>query len=330
MKNPWQLGIVLGLVGGFWVSESQGGFFDQVIQQAIQQPQQQQNSRPYSPPEPRNQQQAQPAPQQGGLIDGLGGLLGVDQKKLNLLKKGVQTAQAMQPIDEAAEKVLGETISIEAFSRYGGIYQDELLTLYLNLVGHTIAEVTDRPSLDYHFAILNSTDENAFAAPGGFVFVTIGLLRALKNEAELAGILGHELAHINRKHMLDTLQRSSILSNVSELSMTAMNRDSKLLGAAIDQLSEMLFTQGIDKNLEFEADHYGIEYAYRAGYAPFGLQHYLQRLARKQGGVQSVFFTTHPSVRDRLQRVGQKLTKLPKDKRLAVLERRFQNSTNAL
>lgn len=325
MKNNLLLTLIFLLVAGLLAKSSQAGLLDQVIQQAVQPQQQQQQPQ-------RGQSDATQQPQQGsgGLIDGLGGVLGVDPKKLNILKKGMQTVQAMQPIDEEAELVLGETISMEAFSRYGGLYKNDSLTLYINLVGKTVAEVSDRPELAYHFAILDSHEENAFAAPGGFVFVTIGLLRALQNEAELAGILGHELAHINRKHMLDTLQRSSVLSNVSELSMAAMNKDPQMLGAAIDQVSDMLFTHGIDKELEYEADLFGLEYAYRAGYAPQGLQDYLQRLARKQNSTQSVFFTTHPPVGERLQRVKQKLTKLPKDNRLATLEDRWKRNTKSM
>ncbi|MBF0180362.1 MAG: M48 family metalloprotease [Magnetococcales bacterium] len=266
----------------------------------------------------------------GSVIDGVGGMLGVDQKRLDLVKKGVQTAQALQPINEEAERALGETIAVEAFRRFGGLHRNEPLTRYLNLVGRSIAEVTDRPNLNYHFAILDSTEENAFAAPGGFVFVTLGLLRSLTSESELAGVLGHELAHINRKHMLNTLQRGSLLSNVTELSMAALDKDPKLLGAAVDQLSDLLFTRGLDKDLEFEADQYGLEYAQRAGYTPNGLRLYLQRLARKQGAARSVFFTTHPPVDDRLQRVERRIAGMPKEPHLAILQDRFKRNTGAM
>ena len=85
--------------------------------------------------------------------------------------------QALQPIGEDEEIILGEAVAVEAFSRFGGEYQNESLTRYLNLVGKTVAEVSDRPNLNYHFAILNSEEQNAFAAPGGYIFVTIGLLK---------------------------------------------------------------------------------------------------------------------------------------------------------
>ncbi|MBF0189754.1 MAG: M48 family metalloprotease [Magnetococcales bacterium] len=319
MKHLWRHITAALLIGGPLLTDSHAGLLDQVIQQATPS-----SASPHNAPPPANTQG-------GGLIDGLGGALGVDPKKLDLIKKGVQTVQAMQPIGEEAERMLGESIGIEAFSRYGGLYRDEALTRYVNLVGRTVAEVTERPGLEYRFAILDSREENAFAAPGGYIFVTIGLLRSLKNEAELAGVLGHELAHVNRKHMLNTLQRSSVLSNISDLSMSAMNQDPKLLGAAIDQMNDLLFTHGIDKDLEFEADRFGLEYAQRAGYAPSGLQAYLHRLARSQGGAtRSVFFTTHPPVSDRLQRVDGQLTRLPPVKGLALLEERWKRHTAKL
>lgn len=235
-----------------------------------------------------------------------------------------QTNQMLQPIGEDVERVLGESISLEVFSRYGGLYQNEELTRYVTLVGKTLAEVTDRPALEYRFAILNNQEEHAFAAPGGFVFITIGLLQTLRNEAELAGILGHELAHINRKHLLNSWHRLSGEST-PPFSMTGITQNPKLLEPAMAQMTDMLFTRGIDKSLEHEADQDGLEYALRAGYHPAGLQYYLQRLARVQGSIQSVFFTTHPPIAERVQLVGR-LDKQPDTARLALLAERFKRN----
>ena len=141
---------------------------------------------------------------------------------------------------------------------------------------------------------MSTEEQNAFATPGGYIFVTRGLLTSLKNEAELAGVLAHEIAHVTRRHMLDTIRRGSILSNVSELTMSALDQNPELFGSLIDQMSEMLFTKGLDKKLEFEADVYGAEYLYRAGYHPRGLKDYLLTLKSQEGTTQSGFFSTHP------------------------------------
>ncbi|MBF0358193.1 MAG: M48 family metalloprotease [Magnetococcales bacterium] len=318
------LSITLFLVVLLPTEHGQAGFFDQVIQQAVQQHNQGGNQRGTTQPDQSHNS--------GGnnLINNLGGMLGVSQKNIDLANRGIKTLQAMQPIGEEAEKTLGESISLEAFKRYGGIYDNPSLTRYVTLIGKTIVEVSDRPDLDYHFVVLNSDQQNAFAAPGGYIFVTIGLIKNLRNEAELATILAHEVAHVDRKHMLNTLQRSSLLSNVSELSLTVMNKDPKLLNGAIDQITNLLFTHGIDKDLEHEADFYGVKYAYQAGYSPRAIQDYLKRLQRTHGKASSIFFTTHPPLKDRIKRVNKQINKLPDADRLAILKKRFRRNTRYL
>ena len=242
---------------------------------------------------------------QPGLVDGLLDIIPGKKKSKNLIKKGLGVVQALQPIGEEEEITLGQAVAVEAFSRFGGEYDNPTLTRYVNLVGETVAETSDRPNLDYHFAILNSQEHNAFAAPGGYIFITIGLLKTLKNEAELAGVLAHEVAHVSQKHMLETIRRGALLSNVSELTLSALKKDPKMFSNVIDEITDKLFTKGMDKEKEFEADAFGIEFAYRAGYHPDGLQHYLKTLQSQEGHAKSRFFTTHPSVGTRISKLKE-------------------------
>lgn len=281
-----------------------------------------------SPPTEKkpSQSKGQPQPsEQKGLVDGIGGLLGVKPKDLDLIKKGLKAAQALQPIELEEEMAIGQAVAMEAFARFGGEYKDEALTTYVNLVGRTIAEVSDRPELTYRFAILNSREQNAFAAPGGYIFVTIGLLNTLKNEAELAGVLAHEVAHVTQKHMLKTLQRSAILANVSEFSLSAMNKDPKLFSNVIEAATEMLFEKGLDKEMEFEADTVGIEYTYRAGYHPNGLRDYLATLKAQEGIADSRFFSTHPSTEERLRRATDTVIRYKGANKYPYLTERFRS-----
>jgi predicted Zn-dependent protease len=292
------------------------GFFDQIL-------------KPQPKKEQSQQEQSQAGPQeQPGLLDALGAF-GVKKKDVDLIKKGVGVVQALQPIGEEEEITMGEAVAVEAFSRFGGEYRDERLTLYINLVGKTIADVSDRPNLDFHFAILNSQDQNAFAAPGGYIFVTIGLLKTLKNEAELAGVLAHEIAHITQKHMLETIRRGALLSNVSEVTMAAMNKDPKMFSNVIDEITDKLFTKGMDKDKEYEADVYGVEFAYRAGYHPGGLRDYLKTLQSQEGHANSRFFTTHPSTGTRIGKIEGLLGKYADGMRFPVLTKRFQSFMGA-
>ena len=299
----------------FFASEG-FGFFDQIFK---------------APPKKQQSQEGQAQggqQEQPGLLDVLG-VFGVKKKDIDLLKKGVGVVQALQPIGEEEEITLGEAVAVEAFSRFGGEYRGERLMRYVNLVGKTIADVSDRPNLNFHFAILNSQEQNAFAAPGGYIFVTIGLLKTLKNEAELAGVLAHEVAHITQKHMLETIRRGALLSNVSELTLSAMNKDPKMFSNVIDEITDKLFTKGMDKDKEFEADVYGVEFAYRAGYHPSGLRDYLKTLKSQEGHAQSRFFTTHPSTRIRISKIEGLLGKYADGMKFPVLTKRFKTYMGA-
>jgi predicted Zn-dependent protease len=258
------------------------------------------------------------------LLQGLGDIFGIKKKDVELMKKGLGVVQALQPIGEEEEITLGQAVAVEAFSRFGGEYRDEGLTRYINLVGDTFTEVSDRPNLSYHFAILNSQEQNAFAAPGGYIFVTIGLLNTLKNEAELAGVLAHEIAHVTQKHMLETIRRGALLSNVSEFTLLAMNENPEMFSSVIDEITDKLFTKGLDKDKEFEADVYGIEFAYRAGYNPQGLRDYLKTLRAQKGHAQSAFFTTHPSTSTRIGKIENTLQQYQDGDSFPFVTKRFQ------
>jgi len=236
----------------------------------------------------------------GGLI-GLGESLGIlDKKSGDILKGSVQTLKAFQPIGYEEERAIGGSLAVQVFDRFGGPYKNDALTRYVNLVGRAVADVSDRPDVEYHFAILNTEHPNAFATPGGYVFVSIGLLKLLRNEAELAGVLGHEIAHITHKHALQTIQRGQALKGLTSLTLTAMNKNMGLFDKVIDEVSGILFTHGLDKNLEYEADKVGTEYAFRMGYNAEGLRNFIAVLGERHSGETSIFSSTHPSPGDRI------------------------------
>ncbi|MFQ5561418.1 MAG: M48 family metallopeptidase, partial [Nitrospinota bacterium] len=274
---------------------------------------------------PENKEEGQKEEQKkGGLLEGIGGALGVKEKDLKQITRGLKVVQAMQPVGEDEEVALGGAIAVEAFSRFGGEYKNKAVIRYVNLVGETLVEVSDRPELNFHFAILNSNEKNAFAAPGGYIFITIGLLKELKNEAELAGVLAHEIAHVTRKHMLKTLQRSKLLSNVSELTLASMNKDPAMFSNIIGEMTDLLFTKGIDKEKEFDADVFGIEYAYRAGYNARGLRDFLETLRSHESKGDSRFFSTHPKTSDRIKKIEKLLDQYKGQNDLPFLTKRFK------
>lgn len=266
---------------------------------------------------------AQQSTGSGGMI-GLGQSLGIfDKKTSNILKQSVNTLQALQPIAYKEEKAIGGRLAVEVFSRYGGAYDDPELLRYITLVGQAVADVSSRPDIDYHFAILNTEHPNAFATPGGYVFVSIGLLKMIENEAQLAGVLAHEVAHISQKHALQTLERSRSLQGVSSLTLAVMDKNPDMLDKLIDEVSNVLFTKGLDKNLEFEADKYGREFAYRMGYYPGGLQNFIHKLGKSAEGNKSIFMSTHPSAGERYSILKNSWSRYQKAALYPVLKKRL-------
>jgi beta-barrel assembly-enhancing protease len=269
--------------------------------------------------------------------DAKGGLLGVgesfgliDKKTANIARQSLNTYKALQPMKYEEEKTIGSTLAVEVFNRFEGAYDDPNLIKYVNLVGQAVARVSDRPDIDYYFAIVNSKAPNAFATPGGYVFVSIGLLWMIQNEAQLAGVLGHEIAHITHKHALGTIQRSKQLQGIGALTMLVMEKDPALFSQLIDQVSDLLFTNGLDKNLEFEADRMGIEYAVRAGYYPTGLKDFLKILGNSQELQRSTILRTHPSARQRYRLLVKQLTKYEDSRSNPLLADRFKRMTENL
>lgn len=175
---------------------------------------------------------------------------------------------------------------------------------YVNKVGLWVALQSDRPDLPWHFAVVDSDDIDAFAAPGGYVFITRGLLLHMRSEAELAGVLGHEITHVVLKHHLKELQRAARMNLAGQAAEVELQRNghSTALADKVADATRNLYSKGLDKDDEFDADRAGVVLATRAGYEPYGLLAVLQTLEGvdpKSGRVQ-LLLATHPSPADRV------------------------------
>src|SRR6476469_9950620 len=126
------------------------------------------------------------------------------------------------------------------------LVKDEALQKYVNSVGRWVASQSERPDLPWHFGVIDSEDLNAFSAPGGYVVITKGIYRKLTNEAQLAGILGHEIAHVVKKHQLKILQKQQLLNAGSSLLSDKLGKDNKLVSKAIGSGAE-ISARSLDK-----------------------------------------------------------------------------------
>lgn len=219
-----------------------------------------------------------------------------------LLDVGKNVRQATSEVDEKEEIEIGSDMAARLLGA-APLAADEALQRYVNNVGRWLASQTERPGLPWRFGVLEAPQLNAFATPGGHIFVTRGLVARMQNEAELAGVLAHEIAHVLKKHHLKAMQKSAQL----ELANTALgtfarqdarsNRREKLLAAGGE-----LFARGLDKDDELEADRLGVVIAARGGYDAYGLPAVLQTLQAmnpEDSGL-ALMFKTHPAPAERL------------------------------
>ena len=185
------------------------------------------------------------------------------------------------------------------------LVKDEALQQYVNKVGRWVASQSERADLPWKFGVIESADINAFAAPGGYVLITKGLYQKLTNEAQLAGVLGHEIAHVVKKHQLKVLQKQQVMSVGSDWLKKKFAKNNKLADKAIASGAE-ISARSLDKDAEFEADSMGMVLATRAGYDAYGLADVLQTIgqANKADSSVALLFKTHPAPDERLAKLG--------------------------
>jgi predicted Zn-dependent protease len=202
------------------------------------------------------------------------------------------------PMSDADEQALGREIAGRLLAA-SPLVLNEALQGYVNRVGRYVAAQSQRPSLIWTFGVIQSDDINAFAAPGGYVFVTVGLYRLLENEAELAGVLAHEIAHVNERHHVKLLQQARLLQlgQSALLGKTKSDTVKNLAGNGLE-----LYARSLDKNAEFACDRLAITYAAKAGYDPFAYIAVLDRIGASEDADQlALLYKTHPHPAERLQ-----------------------------
>jgi Zn-dependent protease with chaperone function len=220
--------------------------------------------------------------------------------QLGALEKGIKRAKQVNDMvwTEEKERALGESVSTQLRTRFG-VVQDPAVHTYVALVGTVVAQQTSRPNLKWTFIVLDTDGVNAFASPGGFVHVTRGALALLENEAELAGVLGHEIGHIVKQHTINAIRKSKAVEVGAE---EAAAQSEALL---LDRFAQLAYTNIIENNFdrgdEMDADKEGVTAASKAGYAPNGLSSFLSRLAERNKTMtqRNGMFASHPDLQAR-------------------------------
>ena len=250
---------------------------------------------------------------------------------LGKIKKGADKAvEGKQKFDDynvtdQEEKELGDQVSLKLRDHFG-VYQNEAVTKYVTLVGSALAQSSKHPNYDWKFIVLDTDGVNAYAAPGGIVHITRGLLGLMKNEAELAGVLGHEITHVTEKHTVNAIKQSKGISMASE---TAGGSDlrkeflTRMAAAAFNKIFEGEFSQK-DEN---ESDKIGVQVANKVGYAPTGLADVLKKIDARNSSRQdrNGMFASHPAIKDRLDSIDKEI-KADKLTATATAESRYKQN----
>jgi predicted Zn-dependent protease len=256
-----------------------------------------------------------------------------DAKRIKRIEQAFRFVSALIPISDAEEKKLGRGVAAKVIGKYG-IADMPYQTYYLNLIGTALAQHSDRPQLGYHFAILDTDDVNAYAAPGGYIFVTRGLLNTVHDEAELAAVLAHEIAHVTERHIIKALQQSRVMQVGKEAVADAFAKSAgPLFDKMTDFATDALFN-GLKKSDEYDSDTKAIVYLDRLGYdypAMFDLLKLLD--ARRKAGRTKVLSKTHPNPQDRIRHLHVNERKLhlepPTGIRLGQRFDRYQSKKTA-
>jgi predicted Zn-dependent protease len=229
----------------------------------------------------------------------LGDLVDLVSKLKNILSE-VDTEQEVEMGGNLISGLLGAAPLVE----------DDELQQYVNDVGYWVATRSSRKDLPWTFGVIDSNGINAFAAPGGYIVITRGLFNLLENEAQLAGVLAHEISHVVRKHHLEALQKVMKREFWTDLTVAAVDNksDRQKLGKLVNA-GVQLYATGLDRKYEYEADLRGVVLAARAGYDPFALLDVLTTIdsINPESAELLVMMKTHPATGKRLEQLAEKM-----------------------
>jgi predicted Zn-dependent protease len=231
---------------------------------------------------------------------------------INRIIDSVQNVgKATREIDEKQEIEIGQDMAARLLGA-APLVDNPQLQRYVNNVGRWLASQSERPHLPWRFGVLDAPQLNAFAVPGGTIFVTRGLVQSMKSEAELAGVLAHEIVHVVKKHHLKAIQKNAQTALAGDALSLALDRSRGGSSENRDKLISFgteMYSRGLDKSDELDADRLGVVIAARSGYDAYGLPAVLQTLQamNPEDSSLALMFKTHPAPGERLDALSEKM-----------------------
>lgn len=241
------------------------------------------------------------------------------EKQAKIVKAAGAAGAALAPFSVDEEVEIGRAMTARVIEASGGIYPDDTLNRYVNLVGRAVAMNVTREDLDsdlYQFAIVNTDEINALAMPGGYIVITLGALKIIQSEAELAGVLAHEVVHIDKGHLISAIKAAHGADFLSQMASIYNENNNSKLNKLLSNSSEYgmttLYKKGLSRSCEQEADEKAVKLLAECGYYPGGLKDFLNRIkeiSQQQGGFLKTLTATHPNPADRIRTIDEYINK---------------------
>jgi beta-barrel assembly-enhancing protease len=226
-------------------------------------------------------------------------------------KGATKATEASRPINDSEEYYVGRAVAARVLGKYK-LDQNQKLTQYVNEVGQTVARKSSRPNpfRGYHFAVLDTQEINAFACPGGLIFITRGLVQTCKNEDQLAAVLAHEVGHVANKDGINSISQARWTQVFTAMGTEAAKQYGGAAGSlvglfegSIDDVFKTIVVNGYSRQAEEAADTAALSELTKAGYDPGAMVVLLTAMEAKGKGASSGIFKTHPPTSERLSKV---------------------------
>jgi len=274
----------------------------------------------------------------GTLVGEQAGLISSSEGE-SIRKSTTAVSRSLEEFTPEQEYYIGRSVGAVILSRYK-VYENAQLNDYVNILGQTLAAASDKPEIfgGYHFLVLDSEDINAFATPGGHVFVTRGLIRCCQSEDALAAVLAHEIGHIQLRHGMQSIEKARTTQALTiiategakNLGSSEVAQLTDTFSGVISDITNSLINNGYSRSFEYQADQAAITLVKRLGYNPQGLVDMLKVMSKniKKGG--NDFAKTHPAPNDRIEKIqegGQKFTTVAEPR---ARQARFKDAVSGL
>ncbi|MGD1936439.1 MAG: M48 family metallopeptidase [Cyanophyceae cyanobacterium] len=223
----------------------------------------------------------------------------------NILRNGVRVFQ-LSNLSDQQEVELGKQIDRQLKQSQIRVITSPEIVSYVDDIGQRLAQNSNRPDIPYRFQVVRDAKINAFATMGGFVYVNAGLMVAADNEAQLAGVIAHEIGHITERHAVNQMRQRAIAQGVASAAGLDRSR-------AVQIGVELALNRPKSRRDELEADDLGLTYLNRTGYAPQALPNFLRKLLRASSP--PTILSTHPDTGDRIAILEAKIAQIPNSQR---------------